>query len=795
MKTTNKIQFLVRIIVAFIVISSSSPTTVWSARQQDGVPGQEVYENTVRSFVTVNYYLKKSDRPLDDNNTGSRYGGQNVLQRILNKNTSQSFGVIISNAGEVFTNEFYQYPSDSIDRVTVTGTDGVEMPVQPDRLLSRAPGKIFKIEGQLPAGWQALDFTEINEIDSNTKLFAATLTIEENHPVHIGPCEYRINWNKAAQTQASLRIPSVNGVAVICNEDGGPVGLVSHAQVDLGQSGIAWLGKDILADEGISAEQQEQMEKMLKDDFAENIYEITVTFRPEPQEEDGYDYGSIYGYRGYNSGRGGNQELLLYGLGFVEDKLLIPGALSREQIEKIDTITVKIDDKQIEASFSGVLKQFDAMVIELQEGRLPQTTSFVDGGELARIEPFWAVFVRELAGKNVLVEYSRWIDREQAYEDKWYPISQRSIPLNSWLVDRQGRLVGLFCEARHEHDRLLRYLMMGRYNRYGMYPSSSSNQIRRSRGPQARYGYTVEDVRLFDADRLIPILSDLSYNYDSHIRHLDKDEQRRRVWLGVEYTQLSKDMVKQMDLRDQTQDGRIGLMVNRVYPDSPAARLGLTEGDVLLEIAVEGIPWPIELIPQERDEYDMPDFGEEDIPEEFEAMGLRMPRRRPWRSRENYLTSMLDDIGEGTSVKLSYFHAGESMGKEFNIEQSPRDMLSAAKYKDEKLGLTVKDLTYEVRAALRLKDSDSAVVVTQVEDGTPAALARIKLYELIRAVDGMQVDNVETFERLITQAREAEKTSARLTIEWMGKTRLADLKFEAKGTTGMLKSLFPGISN
>jgi len=61
-------------------------------------------------------------------------------------------------------------------------------------------------------------------------------------------------------------------------------------------------------------------------------------------------------------------------------------------------------------------------------------------------------------------------------------------------------------------------------------------------------------------------------NYDTRIRHLDKDQQRRRVWLGVEYTHLDKEMVKQMDLRDQTQDGRIGLMVNRIYPDSPAAR-------------------------------------------------------------------------------------------------------------------------------------------------------------------------------------------------------------------------------
>ena len=120
-------------------------------------------------------------------------------------------------------------------------------------------------------------------------------------------------------------------------------------------------------------------------------------------------------------------------------------------------------------------------------------------------------------------------------------------------------------------------------------------------------------------------------------------------------------------------------------------------------------------------------------------------------------------------------------------------MLSAAKYKNEKLGLTMKDLTYEVRAGLQLNEDDAAVVIVAVEQGTPAALARINVYELVRAVDGQPVDNVETFEKLITEAQKAKKESVRLTVEWMGKTRLADLKFEAKAPANPLKSLIPGL--
>ena len=172
---------------------------------------------------------------------------------------------------------------------------------------------------------------------------------------------------------------------------------------------------------------------------------------------------------------------------------------------------------------------------------------------------------------------------------------------------------------------------------------------------------------------------------------------------------------------------------------------------------------------------------------------MRMPRRRPWPSRDNPLTEMLADIGVGTHITVRYIHNGKIQQKDFTIEQAPRDMLSAAKYKNEALGLTVKDLTYEVRAALHLDESEKAVVITEVEQGTAAALARVDLFELIRAVDGQSVDDVETFEKLITDAQQAQKESVRLTVENMGKTRLADLKFDAQGSPGLLKSLLPGM--
>jgi hypothetical protein len=759
---------------------------VRAATDDDNGPSEKIYQQTAHSFVVVSFHLKKSDRPYMNDADGPEYGPGTILQRILNKNAMDVVGVILNGQGEIFTFEREPTHREVIERITVTGPDGTVLPAKADRLLTKAPGRILRIEGKLPATWQPLQFAEITDVTAQTKLFVATMGIGKYYRLYARPCEYGLNWDSGMDCGNCIRVPGVYSAGVLCNADGRPVGVTCLDEIDLGPGGPAWRGKDILADPGIPEEQQKQLEEKIAKQFAKNIYEIRIMPRPEPQEEEEIDFGRR------SRGRSGQQaveEVLVYGLGFADNKLLIPEALPKELAAGIDTITVKVGAEDVSARFSGVLQECAATVIELEKGKLPQTAAFPADGKVTRLEPFWAVSASELAGMDVRTECSRWVDKQQGYADQWYAAAERPLPAGSWLLDRQGRLVGFLGSARHESDRLEPYLLGREQGRYRQYRAASSMmRARPSARAGARYGYP-GDTRLFDAAEIAKMLDDLPAGYDPYIRHLDKDEQKRRVWLGVEYTAPDKEMIKQMDLREPTQDGRIGVVVNRVYPGSPAAAMGLAEGDILLKITVPGAPWPIELAGDDRESYGVPDFDEADIPKEFAAMGYQMPRRRPWPSQDNYVNRLLGEIGPGTTVKLNYIHGATTLEKEFAIQQAPRDMLSAAKYKNDKLGLTVKDVTYEVRAALRLKPDEPAIVAVKVEQGTPAALARINTYELIRAVDGVSVDNVGTFEKLITQAQEAKKESVRVTVEWMGKTRLADLKFEAKAPAGMLNAL------
>ncbi|UCD49568.1 MAG: hypothetical protein JSW27_18800 [Phycisphaerales bacterium] len=760
-----------------------------AADEAQEVPWQTIQQEVSWSFVVVHFHLKKSEHPSADGE--DRYDSEQraAMEYILDKNTVETVGVILSESGEVLTLERQPQLSEVVDHITVRGWDGAVVPAQADRLLTKAPGRIVRLAEALPEEWRALSFAELAETPTpEMRLFVAALGIDEQQRISIKPCGYGLTWG-GETTGHSLQLPNFYHVGVLCSAAGRPVGVTIQREIDLGPAGTIWRGGDILADPGISVEQQRQLEGRLKKEFAEHVYEITVTFRPQSRE-DGYDFPGRYRYEGPYSRRG-SQERLLYGLGFASAKLLVPEILSAEMVAGIDTISVEIDGRQVPARFDGALQECSAMVIGLEEGELPRTMAFAGEATVARIKPFWGVSVREMAGKDVRVRYTRWIEKRQGYADKWYPVLDRSVRVGSWLVDDQGRLAGLCGRMRRAQDRLRPYLLA---SRYGSYRSPSYFASEYMGGGMGYEPYPRGSTRkLFEGAELARLLDNLPAGYDEHIRHMTKDEQKRRVWLGVEYTALSKEMVKQMDLREPTEDGRLGMMINRVYPGSPAARAGLVEGNILLTLAVPEAPWPIELTVNERDDYDMPDYDEADIPREFEAMGLRMPRRRPWPSRGNPLTQMLADIGLGTRVSIRYIHNGQIEEKEFEIERAPRDMLSAAKYKNEELGLTVKDLTYEVRAGLHLDESERAVVITEVEQGTAAALARINRFELIRAVDGQPVDDVEVFEKLLADAQEAEKESVRLTVEYMGKTRLADLKFDAQGAPGLLKSLLPGL--
>ena len=125
------------------------------------------------------------------------------------------------------------------------------------------------------------------------------------------------------------------------------------------------------------------------------------------------------------------------------------------------------------------------------------------------------------------------------------------------------------------------------------------------------------------------------------------------------------------------------------------------------------------------------------------------------------------ELGFGKKYTAEFFHDGKVDAKAFTVVEGPAHFDNAPKYKEARLGLTVKDLTYEVRRYMQKKVDDPGVIVGKIEMGSRASKAGIKPYEVITHVNDQPVMNVKDFERL-TKGQE----EVRLSVKRMTKGRI-----------------------
>jgi S1-C subfamily serine protease len=267
------------------------------------------------------------------------------------------------------------------------------------------------------------------------------------------------------------------------------------------------------------------------------------------------------------------------------------------------------------------------------------------------------------------------------------------------------------------------------------------------------------------------VLGDLPKYADASNIPLTEEEENRLAWMGVELQPLGRELARANNVSHLTKDGETGGLVTFVYPDSPAAQAGIVQGDILLRLHVEGMPKPIEVrLEGYEDRFGaFPWDRYDELPEQYYD---QMPQ--PWPSAENALTRKLTDVGFGKKYNAEFFHDGQVILKEFQVVQSPPHYDAAPRCKSAPLGLTVRDLTYEVRRYFQKKPDEAGVIASKIEPGSKASVSGIKPFEIISQVNGQPVKNVKDFERLIRNQEEL-----RLSVERMNKGRLVKIKMTA----------------
>jgi hypothetical protein len=296
--------------------------------------------------------------------------------------------------------------------------------------------------------------------------------------------------------------------------------------------------------------------------------------------------------------------------------------------------------------------------------------------------------------------------------------------------------------------------------------------VREKASTAERYRNT--EAQITPVAQLGKALASLKESADPGNVPLSEEQENRLAWMGVELQGMTPELARANHVSDQTSDGQSGGLVTYVYPDSPAAKAGVEPGWILLRLDVPGQPRPIE-VHAEADRFGGEPFPWDRLADAPEQVFDRIPT--PWPPVENELQRTLTDQGFGTRYQAEFAHDGKIEKKDFSVVQGPAHYESAPKYKHAGLGLTLRDMTYEVRRYMQRKNDEPGVVISKIELGSKASIAGLKPYEVITHVNDQPVMNVGDFERL-----SKDQTELRLSVKRMTTGRIVKVSLPAAGT-------------
>jgi len=459
------------------------------------------------------------------------------------------------------------------------------------------------------------------------------------------------------------------------------------------------------------------------------LVRVGLYFR-SPRQEAGM------GYR-YGRDEESATEMFAHGIVLAPDRVLVLANLKPKVTARLERMTVFLEDgTTVPAAFEASLTDYGALVARPEKPLAgPIGLSDRPIGE-SRFALLPTADVR-LAGENrtVYFEHRRIAELEEGWRGRLYPqVVGRSEGL--FLFDPAGRLVAM--------------------------PVARREKVQTERWSSSR------DAVLTAAADLRTVLADLAAHADAGNVPLSEEEESRLAYLGVILQPMNRDLARANNVANLTQDGETGAMVSYVYPDSPAAKAGVEPGDILLRLVAEDRPEPIEV--RLTDYSERGPFPWERLDELPEQYYDRIPT--PWAPVETVLTRALTDLGFGTKVEAHFFKDGQVVPKAFEVVAGPLHYESAPRYKSEALGLTVRDLTYEVRRYLQREPGDPGVVVSKIEPGSKASVAGIKPYELITHVNDKPVVNVKEFESALART----DGELRLSVKRMAQGRVVKIQ-------------------
>ena len=181
-------------------------------------------------------------------------------------------------------------------------------------------------------------------------------------------------------------------------------------------------------------------------------------------------------------------------------------------------------------------------------------------------------------------------------------------------------------------------------------------------------------------------------------------DQKEDAWLGVFTQPLSDDFAEYWGL---PKDG--GVIVSSLVPGSPALSAGFQRGDVITEF-----------------------------------------NGTPIRARQNQevlgFTKLVRETGVGEEVEVDFYRDGEPMTIGLTLAGRPKTANDAGEYESETFGITVRELTQDVRILMNLSEDTRGVIVRRVKPGSWAFLGGMRPGVIVLDFGGNPVATIEDFQ-------------------------------------------------
>jgi serine protease Do len=193
-----------------------------------------------------------------------------------------------------------------------------------------------------------------------------------------------------------------------------------------------------------------------------------------------------------------------------------------------------------------------------------------------------------------------------------------------------------------------------------------------------------------------------------------------RGWLGVSIQPLTTELAKSFGVKDTK-----GVLVSEVMTDSPAAKSGLKQGDIVTEFEGKKIEAPADL---------------------QRAVGLSNPghsvKVKVWRGQE----------GKGPEEKTLEIKIGEAP------DEREAQQRGGGGNRGGLLGLDVEPITPAIASQLNLRSTEG-VIVRRVEDGSAAADAGVQRGDVVREINRQRVRSQADWDRLTKDVKEGDRVT------------------------------------